>query len=252
MPLRSHLNGTIFADHVAGRGPTLVGLHGWGRDRSDLAEALAGREAILFDLPGFGSSPPPPEAWGAHDYAAAVAAALDERGDARDAGAFTLVGHSFGGRVAAHLAAERPDLVSGVVFVGAPLLRLSAPRPPSLWFRALRAASRRGLVPAATMERARQRRGSADYNAAHGVMRDVLVRSVAEDYRTQLSQIGCPTGFCWGANDTTAPPEIARRASELVKQCVALVVVDGAGHDVQRDAVEQFRGVLDDVIRAES
>ena len=46
-----------------------------------------------------------------------------------------------------------------------------------------------------------------------------------------------PHRLLLGAGDTAAP-EIARRASELVKQCVALVVVDGAGHDVHRDGVE--------------
>ena len=78
----------------------LVWAHGWGQDRralSPLAEALSGQGShLLLDFPGFGESPPPPDAWDTAAYADATAEVLATRPPA----AKTIwVGHSFGCRV---------------------------------------------------------------------------------------------------------------------------------------------------------
>ncbi len=249
MTLRTHLDGAVFAEHVSGRAPLVMALHGWGRNRSDLLDALAGREVISLDLPGFGASPAPTEPWGAGRYAATVATLLDQA----ELGPVLVVGHSFGGRVAAHLAAEYPDRVSGVVFVGVPLLSNTERKAPSpLPYRIVRRLRRLGLVPESLLESMRQKYGSADYRAATGVMRDILVTLVNEDYRDQLAAIECPVGFCWGANDTAARVEVARRAAEIVANTAAFDVVDGAGHDVHRDAPDRLAAVIDQVAAAVS
>lgn len=247
MTLRTHLDGAIFAEHVSGQAPTILALHGWGRDRSDLLAALTGRDVIALDLPGFGSSPPPPQAWGAREYAGQVAGLLQ----AADVGPVLVVGHSFGGRVAAHLAADHPQLVSGVVFAGTPLLRSTAPAAkPALGYRLVRRARRLGLVPESLLESVRQRHGSADYRAASGVMRDVLVTAVNEDYRDQLAKIICPVGFCWGADDTAARPQVATDAAAMVGEVVVVDIVDGVGHDVHRQAPDRLNAVIDAVAGA--
>jgi pimeloyl-ACP methyl ester carboxylesterase len=246
MTLRTHLGGSIFAEHLAGQTPTVLALHGWGRTRADLVAALAGREAIALDLPGFGASPPPPEAWGAAGYADRVAELLRDA----EVGPVLVVGHSFGGRVAAHLAADHPELVSGVVFIGTPLWRSAPAGKGPLAYRAVRRLRRLKLVPESVLESRRQRYGSADYRAADGVMRDVLVTVVNEDYRPQLSRIGVPVGFCWGAADTAAPASVATAAAELVAHCVTCDIVDGAGHDVHRSHPDRVAMVVDAVAGA--
>jgi len=246
MTLRTHLDGAVFAEHLSGRVPAILALHGWGRDRHDLLPALQGREVVAVDLPGFGSSPSPPGAWGAREYAERAASAIVEMGG----GPYVVVGHSFGGRVAVCLAAEHPGLVAGLVLAGVPLFRSIAGRRPSLRYRAVRAARRFGLVPQSRLDAARQRYGSADYKAATGVMRDVLVRVVNEDYRAELGRIECPVAFCWGANDTAAPPAMAREAAGMVSRVVRVEVVEGAGHDVHRDAPERLNAAVDAVADA--
>ena len=243
MTLRTHLDGAIFAEHLSGRAPTILALHGWGRDRRDLLDALAGRQVVSLDLPGFGASPAPGEPWGAARYAAEVARLLGHGG----LGPVLVVGHSFGGRVAAHLAADHPHLVSGGVFAGAPLLRITPSSAAPLPYRAVRRLRRMRLVPESVLDSMRRRYGSADYQAAAGIMRDVLVTLVNEDYRDQLAAIECPVGFCWGADDTAARPEIARQAAEMVPRCVALDIVDGVGHDVHRVAPDRLDAVIDQV-----
>ena len=239
MALRTFLDGALFAERLAGPGdeqPLLVALHGWRRDRSDLAAVVAGRDAVLFDLPGFGASPPPSVAWGSAEYAAQVASALDALAPGRPV---TLVCHSFGGRVGVHLAAARPDLVGGLVLCGVPLLRLTPAYRPPLGYRIVRWGHRRKLVPDAVMERLRRRNGSADYLAATGVMRDVFVKVVNETYEPQLRATACPVAFVWGERDTAAPVGIAEAAKAMVPRVASYEVID-TGHDVHRTHPEAF------------
>jgi pimeloyl-ACP methyl ester carboxylesterase len=239
MALRTFLDGALFAERLEGPDddrPLLVALHGWRRDRHDLVPVVGGRPAVLFDLPGHGASPPPPAGWGSAEYAAQVASALDALAPARPV---TLVCHSFGGRVGVHLAAARPDLVGGLVLCGVPLLRLTPAYRPPLGYRIVRWGHRRHLVPDSVMERLRRRNGSADYQAATGVMREVFVKVVNETYEAQLRALTCPVAFVWGQSDTAAPVGIAAAARDMVADVASYEVLE-TGHDVHRTHPEAF------------
>jgi pimeloyl-ACP methyl ester carboxylesterase len=219
--------------------PRVLAFHGWGRTRTDLQAALGTLPVIAVDLPGFGASPPPGEACGAAGYAGLTAPLLDHL-----AGPAVLVGHSFGGRVAVALAARHPERVAGLVLTGVPLLRRRGRRTrPSLRFRAARAAHRLGVLSDARMEAVRRRHGSADYRAAHGVMRDVLVTVVNETYEEELGSISAPVTLLWGRDDRTVPVEVAESAEVLLEQ-VRLIVVEGAGHDLPAERPDTLRDAV--------
>jgi pimeloyl-ACP methyl ester carboxylesterase len=99
----------------------------------------------------------------------------------------------------------------------------------------VRAARRLRLVPEATLEQARHRHGSADYRAAAGVMRDVLVRVVGESYEEQLAALACPVRLVWGEADRVVPPAVAERALARLA-AGTLTVLPGVGHDVPAQA----------------
>ncbi len=245
--LRSFCDGTIFADRIGADRPSVVALHGWGRDRSDLATCVAGYDALSLDLPGFGASPPPPEAWGAADYAAQVSRVIAEATDEP----VVVLGHSFGGRVATCLAAARPDQVAGLLLSGVPLLRPEdrpsrGPRAP-LGYRLVKRLHQLHLISDERLEQAKRTHGSADYRNATGIMRDVLVRSVNETYADELAQLSGPVELVWGADDTAAPLSVARQAQTLLEQAgasVHLTVVAG-GHDTPIRQPEALRAGLD-------
>ena len=206
--------------------------------------------AIALDLPGFGASPPPQTAWGSADYAALVARVLREGGPGSPVGPVVVLGHSFGGRVAVHLAATEPELVRALVLTGAPVARrVGAVRKPPAAFRLLRSARKAHLVPEEMLERARQRYGSADYIAAQGVMRQVLVRLLAENYESQISRIRCPVELVWGDDDTEAPLSIAKTVHEEIPGSI-LTVSAGAGHMTPQSVPELLRHAVDRALDA--
>ena len=125
-------------------------------------------------------------------------------------------GHSFGGRVAVCLAATSPDAVgcagphrrparplgdAGVAAL-APLPGDPARRQARRW------------CPDARLEAARRRYGSSDYRAATGIVRDVLVATVARELRGRARRAAvCPIALVWGSRGhDRAARRRARRA----------------------------------------
>lgn len=243
MALRSFLGGAMFAEVYGEQPPDVMALHGWGRRGNDFNAVLEGFSAIAPDLPGFGASPVPDEVIGAEAYADIVAGILDlfDRPP-------VLVGHSFGGRVAVCLAAKHPDRVGPLILTGVPLIRLETGRRPPVGYRLVRWLNSVGVVSDERLEREKRSRGSADYRAASGVMRDILVKVVNESYEGQLSRIAGPVQLIWGGDDADVPVSVAETAQSLIRD-VSLEVLPGVGHFVPIQAPEPLRKAIDEALR---
>lgn len=249
--LRTLGDGAMFGE-VWGSPARVLALHGWARSHSDFAPAFAPPASALGvvapDLPGFGATPAPPEPWGSSRYAVALETLLSGTGGTALRPPLVVVGHSFGGRVAVHLAASRPDLVAALVLSGAPLLpRPGGRRRPPLAYRSLRRLERVGLVGEERMERARQRYGSPDYRNARGVMRAVLVEVVGERYDEQLAHLaasGKPVELVWSEDDGEAPLETAEALSALLPGSV-LTACGAVGHLTPLTAPAALRGAVE-------
>jgi pimeloyl-ACP methyl ester carboxylesterase len=233
--LTALLGGAVLAEKT-GDAPKVLALHGWGRTRADWVPVLKGVPSLAVDLPGFGASPEPPHAWGSHDYASLLAPVVED-------GGWTVVGHSFGGRVAVQLAAGWPGAVEHLVLTGVPLLRRTGSGRAPIGFRLAKRAHALGLLSDQRMEAERRKRGSDDYRAAQGVMRDTLVRLVNEDYRDLLPQLKGRVSLVWGAHDTAAPLAVAQEAAELIDGAT-LTVSESSGHLLDDGLVARLREAL--------
>lgn len=195
--------------------PHVVFGHGWGRSHRDfipVAEALAPvAHCVLLDLPGFGDTPRPEGDWGTGEYADYL---YDHVTGTLGIERFVWVGHSFGGRIGLRMgAAARPALDALVIVAGA-----GVPRRRSALARL------KGRIRSARFKAARKRArsedevialekefGSPDYVASREMgLRDIFVRTVAEDQSADLGRITCPTTLIYGALDTETPPEVGR------------------------------------------
>jgi len=247
----SEVEGLRLQFRLRGEGEPLLMLHGWGGSSLSFMSAASRLEehfrTLAPDLPGFGFSEAPPEAWGSAEYARVVAALPKAAG----LESVNVLGHSFGGKVALALATAYPELVKRLVIVASPIVRLP-PEPgvrrASLRYSMLRGASK-FLPPLRErlLEWGRNRFGSADYKAA-GPLRPTMVRVVNEDWRAALPAIQVPVLLIWGSADTEVPLRVAHEAMELLPHA-ELVTLEGAGHfpfldqpKAFAEAVSEFMG----------
>src|SRR4051794_1788028 len=234
--LQAFDDGRLFGAATGTGRPWVLALPGWQRTHRDFSRVLEGIDALALDLPGFGASPPPPEAWGSAEYATALLPVLDTLDEPP-----VVLGHSFGGRVAVHLAATHPDRVAALVLTGVPLLRPpdAAKASVATAYKAARFLHRRHLLSDERMEALRQRYGAADYRNATGVMRGVNVKVVNETYEAQLAQVTCPVELVWGDGDTAAPLSVARAAEQMLGNA-HLTVLAGVGHLTPLEAPQEL------------
>lgn len=117
-------------DHVAKRhgAPTnvVVLVHGlgssldfWNAVAPEMAKAV---RTVAFDVPGFGESDSPSGHYNLHSVARSTTSFFDHQGLDR----ITLVGHSLGAILALRIAADRPDIVKGLILVDPTLLAVEA------------------------------------------------------------------------------------------------------------------------------
>lgn len=221
-----HLEGDSAAGPVE-----LIWAHGWGHTHAallPLAQAMRrSAGSILFDFPGFGASPLPPEPWSTADYADAMAEWLAALPPARR----IWIAHSFGCRVGLQLAARHPETLDGLFLMAA--AGLPPRRTP--WTQARVAARRwafrlaRQFTPEGpARDRLRDRFGSADYRAA-GPLRPILVKAVNEDLTVVARAVRCPSVLVYGDQDRETPPESGMRLHSLMPQS-RLFVLRGFDH----------------------
>jgi pimeloyl-ACP methyl ester carboxylesterase len=259
MALSTFAGGRLWGARYGAARPWALALHGWGRDHHDFDAVLDGLDAVALDLPGHGVAPEPPEAWSTRQYAELVAPVMADLGG----GPWVVLGHSFGARVAVHLAAaassttyEDGSHIEALVLTGAPLAPPPGKRPPrpSLAYRTGRALHRAQLVSDKRMEQLRRRHGSDEYRQASPVMRGVLVKAVNEtanaSYIAPLRQWTLGGGvleLVWWEQDPEASLDGVLGGLDGSTPSSAtpkVTTVSGAGHLISREMVGEVRAAL--------
>ena len=203
--------------HLGRRGSLVVLLHGWGCTwevfSPIISELTRQYQLIIPDLPAFGQSALPGlnaagEAWSSRDYLAWLQDFLAQTVKGQD---YVIGGHSFGGKLAALLAAQNTVATArlkGLILIDA------AGLPDPLTPKEQLAYTVSGLVPNFIKQslpiKLKQRilaqaQVANDYQAASVDQQAVLRKIVREDLREILPQIVIPTLVCWGALDSTTP-----------------------------------------------
>jgi pimeloyl-ACP methyl ester carboxylesterase len=228
---------TIYAE-ISGAGIPLILIHGlggstrwWSRNVPVLARFC---RVHVVDLLGFGRSRG--QRFVLREAAELLVRWMDTLGLARA----NIVGHSMGGFISAHIAAQFPGRVERLVLVDA------AVSPPDL--SSLRHAWRMVwglqhlplmLLPVLCTDALR-----AGPRTLVLALREIL----SADIRADLPRIEAPTLIIWGEHDTTLPVAVGRRLHEHLPQATFLVI-KGAGHcpmwgrpAVFNQAVTEFLG----------
>lgn len=213
--------------------PTLLILPGWGGNTDTwkpfITQAQGEYHAVCLNLPCFGDEPCPREVWGVEEYAAYVEKKLYEL----SIGKSILVGHSFGGQIAARLVADHPEKFSGLVLIGAAAIRPR--RPLRRFFFYLLAKTGKALfrVPVVEKKSAWAKHllyrltGSHDYESASGMKRDIFRRIIRQDMRSALPYIRIPTLVLWGAKDGFVPLRYGEKMAKRIPGAHLSVIPEG-------------------------
>lgn len=152
----------------------------------------------------------------------------------------TVIGHSFGGRVAIRLAATC-DKVKSAVLVD------SAGMKPRFTLKKIIRKVKFKLRKALHMDT--QSCGSIDYRALKSNMRKTFINVIHTYQEEELRHINAPTLIVWGKRDKDTPMYMAKRLSRGISGS-KLVVIDG-GHyayiDSHKAFISQLRAFLNGV-----
>lgn len=235
------INGSKIYYQKVGKGKDLVMLHGWGQDVSTFwpdIEFLKDNFSLwLLDLPGFGKSDNPNQAFGSKDYAQVLEKFIkQERIDKP-----ILLGHSYGGKISIKFASLYPSLISKLILVGASGIK------PALSFKTVLiyplAKIVHYLIPdifnlKSLLRKKFYRRIESDYENA-GIMKDTLIETIKEDLTADLRRINIQTLVLWGDKDRAVPLKYGKLMYRLIKDS-KLVVFEDKGHFLHVHDPERF------------
>lgn len=218
---------------LIGQGEPLVLLHGWGCNWQIWHPLIAGLsdnyQLIIPDLPAFGQSADPPLSWNSLEYVEWLVAFLTEVSpDSK----FTLIGHSFGGKVATLFAVKYPDRVKRLICID------SAGIPDKLTANQLFKQTLVSLIPARlktalspeTRAKILGTLGvSSDHSFSTSKQRAILKQVVEENIVEQLTLVKQPTLLIWGENDQDTPPHQAKLWQNAIINS-QLLIIPNAGH----------------------
>lgn len=215
-----------------GLSPVVI-MHGWGctcDTVASIASLFKGKMRVInVDLPGHGKSTEPPAVWGIEQYTALMEKFISLLGLERP----SLVGHSFGGRIAI-LLSSRND-VEKVLLVDA--AGIKPRRSLKYYWKVYSFKAMKHIVRLVfgknkgedILDRMRARNGSSDYRNSTPRMRAIMSRCVNEDLRHAMPSIKAPTLLVWGEDDTATPISDARIMERLIPDA-GLVSFPGCGH----------------------
>lgn len=235
---------------IAGAGPPLLFLHGWGVGHELYGPLLAHLQKTFTvyapDLPGFGKSAEPPEPWDADRYADFVLSLCR----AYELSVPVVMGHSNGGRILLRLLSRedcplRPPKM--VLFDSAGI----KPRRGLSYYMKIYAykAGKILLTPFPRLKtRYQSRSGSADYRAASPVMRATMSKLLSLDVTVGLPRIKPSTLLIWGESDTATPPADGRLMASRIPGA-GLVTLPG-GHWAFMENLPRVLRILDSFLGA--
>ncbi len=232
-----------------GAGESVLLVHGFGASayswRQVIAELEPDFRVIAVDLSGFGFTERPREKAAYTRYAQGelLIGLMDELG----VGRVHLVGHSYGGAVAAALAVRRPERIETLTLLNAAAPRYAQARRRSLAsFRPLtygfvRTKSLRTANVARALKRSLANDELATAELVHEYRRRLAIEGAGRafwgltapmpDPQTvvELAQLRVPTLALWGAEDVLIPVEVAR-AEVATIPTNRFVLIENAGH----------------------
>lgn len=233
-----------------GQGPVVLLLHGWGQNLHTFdklaAELVKDHKVVRLDLPGFGGSETPSQAWSVNDYTNFLSQFITKIKIHPE----IIIGHSMGGQIAVKAVGDQAVAPRKLILVAAAAVRDDR---ASIKNRLFRSAAKAGkavvAIPGLRSLRVSLRRrlyaaaGNSDYYAAAANMRPTFLKLISQDVQSDAKRITVPTLLIWGNDDSETPVEQGRKLAYCIKGS-RLETVPNAGHFVYLDQPDRVLSII--------
>lgn len=251
MPGKDFLEGFVEADGFrvrymeAGKGPALVMLPGSAGLELSIAAELLSRNfrVIVFEPPGWGTSPEDPRTKTLRELAVTMAASIEALGLKK----INLMGTSMGGTTALWLAALYPERISSLILEGSMSFRRGhwAPIDPE--------KARAMMQTIASMPPPPRKPWADSHFINEQFKRRFRVMSMVDsefddDLAKRIGQVRIPTLVLYGSQDMIVRPTLGEVYTTIIPNSKS-VTVEQAGHDVQGEQPEIFANAVREFVQ---
>lgn len=225
-----------------GTGKVVLFLHGW-QDNFHTFDSLVSllsptQRIIRLDLPGFGKSEVPKEAWNLDNYIQFVKDFIEKL----DIQVYTLVGHSFGGRIAIKGEATNNLQAQKIILIGSAGIAINRTFRNLILKLLAKIGGLITYIPPLIFWREGLRKrmysfiGSDYLNT--GKLKETFLNIISEDLSASAKKITTPTLLIWGESDTVTPLSDGKQLAGQIADS-KLKVISGAGHFVHKEKSQE-------------
>lgn len=181
-------------------------LHGWGMNKN-CYEKIASSincKSITLDFFGFGKSGEPNNYFDTYEYAYYVYVFLKSK----NINSISIVGHSFGGRVAILLSSIFDIEVNFLFLTSSAGININSfgKKLKVYYYKLFKFLVNKKLLNARVLKKF----GSKDYKNCNENLRSVFVKVVNQDLKKHLHKITCNTILIWDKKDKDTPYKICK------------------------------------------
>ena len=189
---------------------------------------------ITIDIPGFGKSVPFTKSFSPKSYAEYLFKLIPESVD-------VIVGHSFGGRIAAHL--SQIQNYRKIVIIASPLIKKIKPNNGFSVFKLYKFMNKLNIISDSRLDELKNKYGSEDYKNANKVLKDTLVMAVNDDLSEILPQISSKVELIYGQEDLVVPVKVGIDSSRIIPDS-QLTIIPDEGHNMLRSSAEKIIEII--------
>ena len=220
--------------NVNSENPKVCFLHGWGTSGKDFNKIDSHFDSITIDIPGFGKSRPFTQSFSPKRYAEYLIKLIPDSVD-------IIVGHSFGGRIAAHL--SQIQNYKKIVIIASPLIRKNKPNSGFSVFKFYKFMNKFNIISNRRLDELKNKYGSEDYKRANKVLKDTLVMAVNDDLSEILPKISSKVELIYGQDDLVVPVKVGIDSSSLIPAS-ELTIIPNEGHNMLRSSAEKIIEII--------